>query len=340
MARAAGGIVLTFVLKRIGFLFVVLAGVSVLTFVIANIAPGDPARMMAGPQADAGAIAKIREDLGLDRPLLVQYGRYAGRLLEGDLGVSNVSGQPVVDEIVARAPATIELTLGGLIVALVIGVPLGVLASLRRGRLADILVRILAVAGAAVPAFWFGLLLILLFYRELGWFPGAGRFTGEPPAAVTGFMTIDALVAGDWSALKTACAHLALPVFALAILDLGILARLTRNQMLGQMRQDYVRVARSAGLREREIVRSHVMRNALSPLVGVVTVALANLLYGSVSVETVFSWPGAGQYLVNSIFALDFPVIVAFAVMASIAYVLFSLAGDLVYASLDPRVRR
>jgi peptide/nickel transport system permease protein len=329
-----------FVLRRLAFLIVVLLGVSLITFGVMHLAPGDPVRLLAGPQADAASIERLREQLGFDRPLPQQYLAHLGRLARFDLGTSNVSGRPVSTEILARAPATLELMFTALAVALLIGVPLGMLAALRRGSLADRLVQALAVGGASIPAFWLGLLLVVVFYRELGWFPASGRFTGTPPPQTTGLLTIDALIAGDWRAFRVAWAHLALPVISLAVLDAGNFARLVRNQLLAVLGQEYIRVARALGLSEPVVVGRHAMRNALSPLVTVVTVALANLLYGSVSVETVFGWPGDGQYVVGSIFGLDFPVIMGFAVLASIAYVALNLAGDLVQAALDPRLRR
>lgn len=330
---------LAFVARRLGFLLVVLAGVSIVTFAIANMAPGDPARLVAGPQASAETVARVRAELGLDEPLVAQYLRYAGRLLQGDLGQSNVDGRPVVAAILSRAPASLELMGAALLLALLAGVPLGVMAALRRGGMADRIVRVMAVAGAAIPAFWFGAVLIILFYRDLGWFPASGRFTGIPPAPATGLLTIDALIAGDWRGFRIACAHLALPVLTLALLDLGLFARLARNQTLGVMAQDYIRVARAAGLPEATIVRTHALRNALSPLIPVVAASLAAMLYGSVSVETVFGWPGAGQYVVGAIGNLDFPVVMGFAVMASVAYVIVNLLADLLLAAVDPRVR-
>ncbi|WP_374571315.1 ABC transporter permease [Phenylobacterium sp.] len=330
---------LTFVLRRCALLVVVLFGVSLLTFAVAHLAPGDPARLIAGPQASAEAVAHVRRDLGLDAPLWRQYALYAGRLARLDLGQSNVSGKPVLREIAARAPASLELMGSGLILALALGTPLGVWAALKRGGLADRGVGALAVAGAAMPAFWLGLMLILLFYRELAWFPASGRFTGAPPPAVTGLMTLDALLAGDPRAFETACAHLALPTLSIALLDLGLVARLVRNQMLGVLDAEYIRTARATGLPEGRVIVDHALRNALSPMITVVAASLATMLYGSVSVETVFGWPGAGQYVVESIFSMDFPVIMGFAVVTSAVYVVVNLLADLLYAAVDPRVR-
>jgi peptide/nickel transport system permease protein len=330
---------LAFAAKRLAFMVVVLIGVSILTFAIVHLAPGDPARLIAGPQATAKTVARIRQDLGLDQPLWRQYLLYAGKLAHFDLGVSNATGKPVLREILARAPASLELMGSGLLVALALGTPLGVWAALNRGRTPDRLARGMAVVGSATPAFWLGLILIVIFYRNLYWFPASDRFTGDPPHAITGFLTIDSLLAGDLGALRIALAHLALPTASLALLDLGFFARLTRNQLLGTMSQEYIRTARATGLAEGAVVRSHALRNALSPLVTVIGAALASMLYGSVSVETVFGWPGAGQYVVQAIFNLDMPVILGFAVLTAAAYVLFNALADLAHAALDPRVQ-
>ena len=328
-----------FVLQRLAFLGLVLLGVSLMTFAIAHLAPGDPARMMAGPAASAEAVAALRAELGLDLPLWRQYALYLGDLARLDLGTSNVSGEPVLDEILARAPASIELMGSALLLSLIIGIPLGIGAAVKRDGWLDRLVSSLSVAGISVPAFWLGLLLVIVFYRQLEWFPASGRFTGEPPPSVTGFLLIDALIALDLRALSTACAHLALPVLSLALLEAGPLARLVRNQMRSVLASDYVRMARASGLSERTILWRHALRNALTPLVTLVAASIAMMLFGSVSLETVFGWPGAGHYVVQSIFALDFPVIMGFAVLTAIAYVLVNTAADITLGLIDPRVR-
>lgn len=328
-----------FVLQRLAFLGLVMLGVSLITFGIAHLVPGDPARMMAGPAAPEEAVALLRAELGLDRPLWQQYLQYVGDLVRFDLGTSNVSGEPVLDEILARAPASIELMGSALLLSLAVGIPLGISAAMKRGGMPDRLVSGLSVAGISVPAFWLGLVLVILFYRQLEWFPASGRFTGTPPPALTGFLLIDALIALDFKAFAAATAHLALPVLSLALLETGPLARLVRNQMRAVLASDYVRMARASGLSERTILWRHALRNALTPLVTLVAASIAMMLFGSVSLETVFGWPGAGYYVVQSIFALDFPVIMGFAVLTAIAYVLLNTAADIALGLIDPRAR-
>lgn len=328
-----------FVLQRLAFLMLVLLGVSLVTFAIAHLAPGDPARMMAGAAASSEAVAALRAKLGLDLPIWQQYAIYLEDLLRFDLGTSSVSGQPVLDEILTRAPASIELMGSALLLALMVGIPLGIGAAMRRGGLLDRLVSGLSVAGISVPAFWLGLILVIIFYRQLEWFPASGRFTGTPPPHVTGFLVIDAIIALDRPALAAALAHLALPVLSLALLEAGPLARLVRNQMRAVLASDYVRMARASGLSERTILWRHALRNGLTPLVTLVAASVATMLFGSVSLETVFGWPGAGYFVVQSIFALDFPVIMGFAVLTAIAYVCVNTIADITLGLIDPRVR-
>lgn len=326
--------------KRLGFALGVLLAVTLLTFCVTCFAPGDPARRIAGPQASAEVVERVRADLGLDRPVWLQYGAYVSRLVRLDLGVSNVTGRPVLTEILARAPASIELMGLGLLLSLAIGAPLGVAAALKRGGFADRLTSAAAVIGASTPAFWLGLILIVVFYRLLYWFPASGRLSGAPPVTLTGFLLVDSLLSFDFRAFADALAHLVLPAVSLALLDFGYFARLVRNQLFGVLDQDFIRVARASGLPETEVVTRHALPHALSPLVTVVAAALGGLLYGSVSIETVFGWPGAGKFVVDSIFALDFPVIMGFAVLASVVFVAINALADMLYGALDPRVGR
>ena len=326
------------ILQRAGFSLVVLLAVTAITFAILTLSTNDPARLLAGPQATEEAVARLRVELGLDQPFWSQYGAYLGRVLQGDLGVSVQTGLPVTEEIASRVPATIELMASALLVAMACGIPLGIWAARRRGEWPDHVVRALSVASISMPGFWLGMLLVLLFYRELGWLPANGRFTGTEPG-LTGFLLIDTLLEGDGAGFVDALAHLALPVAALAVSDIGALARLVRAQTLGVLSADYMRMARASGLSEGQAVREHAMRNVLTPLMPIFALSLAQMLYGSVVIETTFGWPGVGAYVVQAIFALDFPVILGFALIASIAYVICNLAADILQAMLDPRIQ-
>lgn len=330
---------LAFVARRLVFLLLVVFGVSLITFAISHLAPGDPARVIAGPRATAAQLAHVRHELGLDRPLPEQYLRYAGKVLHGDLGASTVTGQPILGELAARAPATLELMGLALIVAVAAGVPLGVWAALRKDGWADQLIRVGATAGVSIPAFWLAPLLIILFYGVLHWLPGSGRLDVDPPHAVTGFMLIDSLLAGDLAAFADAAAHLALPVLTLALLDMGAVARLVRSQMIEVLQEDYVRTARANGLPERTVILRYAVRNALIPLITVLGLSIAQMLYGSVIIESLFAWPGTGSYVVGAIFNLDLPVVMGFAIVASVAYVGVNLGVDILQMLLDPRIR-
>ncbi|WP_225783867.1 ABC transporter permease [Xenophilus sp. Marseille-Q4582] len=326
--------------RRLGFLVLVVLGVSVITFAISHLIPGDPARLLAGDRASEEMVAAMRQSLGLDQPVWQQYLRYMGGLLQGDLGTSIRTGRPVAQDIAAFFPATLELVVVAMLLSIVIGVPLGVVSAVWRDRPVDQLVRMFSVSGVSTPAFWLALMLIYLFYGQLGWLPGGGRIDAglTPPPSVTGFYVPDALLAGDGAALRSALAHLLLPALTLGFVHVGVVARQIRSAMLEQMQEDYVRTARAGGLSEAVVVLRHALPNALMPSVTVLGLAFGDLLYGAVLTETVFAWPGMGAYVVASIQALDFPAVMGFTVVVSFAYVLVNLAVDLIYLALDPRI--
>lgn len=323
-------------------LLLVVAGVCVITFIISHLIPGDPARLLAGDRASDEIVQHIRQQLGLDLPLWQQFIRYVEQLLHGDLGVSIRTGRPVLEDLKAFFPATLELAFCALLIAMAIGVPLGVLSAVYKNRWLDHLVRLLALTGISTPAFWLGLGVIVLFYGKLNMLPGSGRLDDwlDPPARITGFYLIDALIAGDWEVFFNALTHLILPACTLAFVHLGIVARQIRSAMLEQLSEDYVRTARASGLSEKRIVVRYALPNALIPSVTVLGLALGDLLYGAVLTETVFAWPGMGAYVVASIQALDFPAVMGFAIVVSFAYVLVNLFVDLLYLWIDPRMGR
>ena len=332
---------LNIIRRRLVLLIFVVFGVSVVTFVISHMIPGDPARMMAGERASAETVARLREALGLDRPLHVQYLTYVGDLVQGDFGVSIRTQRPVLDDILRFFPATIELAVAALLFAILLGIPLGVLSAVAKDRGIDHVTRTLSVTGISTPAFWLGLLLIYFFYGQLGILPGSGRIAGNmsPPPFITGFYTVDSLIAGDWAALRSAFAHLVLPALTLGFIHLGVVTRQIRSAMLEVLQEDYIRTAKASGLSRTRIILDHGLRNALIPSVTMIGLAFGDLLYGAVLTETVFAWPGMGNYVVESIAALDFPAIMGFTVVASTAYVLLNLLVDLTYMFLDPQIR-
>lgn len=326
--------------KRLFGLLLVVVGVSLITFAISHLIPGDPARLIAGDRASDELVAGIRHQLGLDLPLYQQYGRYLLNLVQGDLGTSIRTSRPVLEDLQAFFPATLELALVALTLAILIGVPLGVLSAVYHNRTIDQIARTLAVTGISTPAFWLGLGMIVLFYGHLGWLPGGGRLSEglPPPPTKTGFYLIDSLLAGDGKLFFDTLEHLILPATTLGFVTLGVVARQIRSAMLDQLGEDYIRTARAYGLSRWTVILRHALPNALIPSVTVLGLTLGDLLYGAVLTETVFAWPGMGAYVVKSIQSLDFPAVMGFAILVSFIYVLLNMAIDLLYRVIDPRI--
>ncbi|PWC13614.1 peptide ABC transporter permease [Brenneria roseae subsp. americana] len=332
----------TIIRQRCWGLVLVMIGVCVITFIISHMIPGDPASLLAGNRASEEIVQHIRQQLGLDQPLYVQFYRYVTDLLHGDLGTSIRTGRPVLEDLKAFFPATLELALSALLLAIVLGVPLGVLSAVYRNKFPDHLVRLLSVVGISTPAFWLGLGVIILFYGQMNVLPGGGRLDDwvDPPTHITGFYLLDSLLTGNGEAFWNGFQHLVMPALTLAFVHLGIVARQIRSAMLEQMGEDYIRTARANGLSHWRVILCHALPNALIPSITVLGLALGDLLYGAVLTETVFAWPGMGAYVVNSIQALDFPAVMGFAVVVSFAYVIVNLLVDLLYVWIDPRIGR
>ncbi|MDR7419611.1 MAG: ABC transporter permease [Armatimonadota bacterium] len=330
------------ILRRLLFLMVTIIGMSLFVFVVTHAVPQDPARLVAGDYATRDTLEKVRRDLGLDRPVWEQYYLYMRALMRGDLGRSFMTNKPVLREILTFLPATLELGGASIVFSLALGVGLGVLSAVRRGRWIDHLSRLISVGGAAMPIFWYGLMLQLVFYRRLGWLPVGGRLnaTLAPPPTVTGFYTIDGLLAGQPAVAWSALVHLILPGLSLSLVTVAILARITRSSMLETLAQDYVRTARSKGLRESRVVLTHALRNAALPIVTVFGLRLGAVFAGAVLTEAVFAWPGIGTYAYKAIEFSDYPVVIGFAIVASVLYALVNLMTDLAYFALDPRLQR
>lgn len=327
--------------RRLTLLLLVVFGVTVVTFAISHMIPGDPARLMAGDRATPEIVENMRERLGLDQPLYKQYFSYVAGLAEGDFGKSIRTGRPVAEDLLRFFPATMELAAVALMFSILAGIPLGVASAVYKDKLVDQITRTISVMGISTPAFWLGLLLILFFYGYLDWLPSSGRLGSgiEAPPIITGFLLIDTLLAGDLRAFQSAFAHILLPAFTLGFVHLGVVTRQIRSSMLEALQEDYVRTARAGGLKRTQIIFGHALRNALIPSVTMIGLAFGDLLYGAVLTETVFAWPGMGAYVVQSIHALDFPAIMGFTVVASVAYVLINLLVDLTYMVLDPQIR-
>lgn len=328
-------------LRRLWMLLLVIAGVTMICFAISRLIPGDPAQLILGSRATPQAIAELRARLGLDQPVTVQYATYVRDLVRGDLGVSITTRQPVLAELAGYIPATLELMLMAMALSIAVGVPLGVWCAVKRDTWVDNVFRTAAVAGISTPTFWLGLMLMLLFYAQLGWLPGSGRLDlgVAPPPALTGMYLVDAAVARDGLAWRSAFNHLLLPAATLALASIGTVLRLIRGSMIEVLGEDYMRTGRAYGIASWRLLYIFALKNALIPFVTVLGLELAALLFGSVVIESVFAWPGVGNHVLGAILNLDFPVIMAFTVLASVVHVGANLLVDLAYLLLDPRIQ-
>jgi len=338
----SGAAVLKMTLKRLLLAVPSLIGVVIVTFLLTRALPGDPAAYFAGPAATKEAVEQIRVKLGLDKPLLVQFGRYVADLARGDLGTSLTTGQPVAHEIRTRLPASAELTLLGLIVSMAIAVPLGILAATRPGSLVDHVCRVVATAGVSLPVFFTGLILVYVFYYLVGWAPPPlGRLDVffSPPPQVTGFYLIDSLIARDGEVFLASLKQLVLPAMTLGIFSLAPIARMTRASMLAVLASDFVRTARASGLSPFTVIVTYAFRNAMLPVVTTLGMVFSFLLGANVLVEKVFAWPGIGSFAVEALIASDFAPLQGFVLTMAVMYVALNLLIDILYGLIDPRVR-
>ena len=334
---------MSFIWKRLLGTVPSLAGVVVITFLLSHALPGDPAAYFAGPAANADSIASVRRTLGLDRSLPVQFLHYVGDLLQGDLGHSLTTGQPVLVDLAERLPASLELSAYALLFAIGLAVPMGVWAATRVNGPVDHANRALVTICAAFPTFFVGLLLVYVFYFVLGWAPEPlGRLNEisfSPPPRVTGAYTIDALIAGDWTVLGASLAQLVLPSVSLGLFALAPIARITRAAMLEALGSDFVRTARANGLPTTKILFTYAFRNALLPISSVLGMVFSFLLGSNVLIEQVFGWQGVGAYAVSAVIASDYAAVQGFVLMMAILYILLNLAVDVTATLIDPRVR-
>jgi peptide/nickel transport system permease protein len=332
----------SYLLRRLLLVVPTLFGVTLISFFLTYILPGNPALVKAGPLATPEYVAEVERQMGLDRPVWVQYGRYVSGLFRGDLGESASTGRPVLEDFVQRLPATLELTLASLALAVLIGVPLGILSAVHRDRLIDHIGRIVGVAGVAMPSFWTGLLLIFVFFYLLGIAPAPlGRLASglSPPTPITGLYVVDSLLTGNWRTLGSSLAQLALPATTLAIGVMAPLARMVRATMLEILESDYIKAAWAAGLPRRRVIYGDALRNALIPVVTTLGVIFGFLMAGNAVVESVFAWPGIGNYAVTALMTKDSGPIQSFVLFVAVMYVVVNLLVDLVYGIVDPRIR-
>ena len=333
----------TFTVRRLLLLIPVLVGITLVAFVVSHAVPADPIISNLGQRAqdDPSIVGRYRHQWGLDQPLPIQYGIYVRNLLHGDLGVSITSRQPVTTDLRQYFPATLELSTAATLFSLIIGIPLGVLAAVRRNRPADHISRVISLIGISTPVFWLGLLALILFYYHLGWFPGSGQIDVgiQTPHTITGMLVVDSLIEGNWKAFGNSLWHLVLPAVVLGSYTLGIVTRMTRGSMLEVLTQDYIRTARAKGLRAGTVVFRHGLRNAIMPTLTLVGLAYGSLLSGAVLTETIFSWPGIGRYATTTAGTLDFPAIMGVALLTAFLFVILNLIVDVLYGVLNPQIR-
>lgn len=330
----------TYILRRVALMIFVLWGVTLAAFLISHALPADPAAAALGNNAREEQLQAFREKNGLNLPLPQQYGVYMGKLLQGDMGTSLRTQNSITADLRRFFPATLELTLGAVVFALLIGIPLGVVAALTQGRWPDLLARTFALLGGATPVYWLAILALNVFHERLHWLPGPGQLDAynlQPPVE-TGLVTVDSLLVGDREVFVDALRHLILPGLVLGMYSAALLTRMTRSALLEVLSQDYIRTARAKGLTRGRVIARHAMRNASLPILTVLGGLFGGLLTGAVLTETIFSWPGIGGYATTSAISLDFPAVMGVTLIAGLAYSVVNLLVDLLYAFFDPRI--
>jgi dipeptide transport system permease protein len=333
--------VLRFLFTRFTLIIPTFIGMTLLAFFLVRLVPGDPIETMAGERGiDAARHAALVKEYGFDKPVLVQYGIYIARVLHGDLGKSIITQAPVIQEFGALFPATVELAVCGILFALVIGIPAGIVAAVRRNSIFDHGVMATSLTGYSMPIFWWGLLLILLFSVQLGWTPVSGRldvlYYIEPK---TGFLLVDSLLSDEKGAFKSAVSHLILPAIVLGTNPLAVVARMTRSAMLEVLGEDYIRTARAKGLPPLRVIGVHALRNALIPVITVIGLQVGVLFTGAILTETIFSWPGVGKWLIEAINRRDYPVLQGGMLLLGVVVMLVNLLVDVAYGVINPRIR-
>ena len=332
---------INYTLRRTISVIFVLIGVLTITFFITRIIPADPVAAALGPKASPESIEKLRKNWNLDRPLFTQFALYLKNIMHGDFGDSIVTREPVSKAILRFWPATIELATLSFLISIILGVPLGIIAAVKQNSWIDHLSRSYALLGTSMPAFWLAIMMLLLFYYTLGWFPGAGQLPLYIPRPkwITGMITLDTLITGNFKLFLMSLRHLVLPAFCLGWLFTATTTRITRTSLLDTLSKEYVNTARMKGVREFWVVVKHAFRNAMLPTVTLLGLNYAGLLQGSVLTETVFAWPGLGRYAARSFLAVDFPAVIGATILMALQYSIMNLIVDLLYAYLNPEIK-
>ena len=335
---------LRYIIRRMMWLMFVLLGLCAITFILSRVVPGDPAAAYLGPRAKAEQVEMVRIQLGLDKPLYTQFFYYLRDLSRGNLGESLRTHRPVMVGIIDHLPASLELMFSAIFIALLVGIPLGVISAEKENTLVDHLIRLFSVADVSLPSFWLAMIFQIVFFRWLGLFPIGGRIYTvvgliSPIEKITGFYVLDALVSGNWTAFKSALSHLVLPTITLACFSMGLIARMTRSTMLEVLREDYITTARAVGVSEKEILFLQALKNAMGPTITTAGLSFAFMLTATLYIELIFFWPGIGSYITKAIFLNDYPVIMGVTMLMALFYVVVNLIVDILIAVFDPRIR-
>jgi len=331
---------LSYIIKRLLWAIPTLLGVSILVFSMVHLAPGDPALVMLGEHASKESVEALREQMGLNKPLLDQYIMFVSNAVQGDFGISMTSGEPVIDEFMERFPATVELALVAMFFAVIAGLFAGIISAVKRYSIFDYTAMGTALAGVSMPVFWLGLMLIYFFSVELGWLPVSGRLGYEFDIdEVTGLFLIDAILMDDYEAFWDALKHLILPAIALGTIPMAIIARMTRASMIEVLKEEYIRTAKAKGCSKTQVIMIHALKNALLPVLTVIGLMIGTLFAGAILTETTFSWPGIGKWLVNAVYQRDFPIIQSTTLIIASMFVIVNLVVDVLYAVVNPKIR-
>ena len=332
-----------YILKRILLSIIVIFGVVTITFIIARVLPSDPASKWAGTRATPEQVEQARQELGLDDPLIVQYGHYISDLLHGDLGKSLSSKRPVVKEMLEYIPATLELVLLAFILAIIIGIPLGIYSAKKKDRLFDHVSRVFSIGAISLPTFWVALFLQLIFYKSLQWLPVGGEMSVEMTIFyerphITGMLCLDCLLTGNFPMFVDTLKHLILPTVTIALYPIGLVARMTRSALLEILNEDYITAGRSYGIKESKMLWKYALKNSLGATATDVALAMGYTLTDTFLVEAIFAWPGIGKYISDAVTTLDTPAIIGVTIFGSLCYIILNLVADIIIAS-DPRIR-
>jgi peptide/nickel transport system permease protein len=331
---------LAYIIRRILIMIPTLLGVSIIVFLMLHLTPGDPAEMLMGERASEQALQDIREHLGLNKPVYVQYGIFLKQLLKGDLGETIWTRQKVWIEVKQRFPATIELSIVALFISCVLGMLLGIISATKQYSIFDYLSMLGALIGVSMPIFWLGLVFMLIFSLNLGWLPMSGRLSiGIELETITNFYVLDAILTGNWAAFRDALWHIIMPAFTLSTIPTAIIARMTRSSMLEVLRQDYIKTAKAKGLSQFKVVFKHALRNALIPVVTTIGLQFGVLLCGAILTETIFAWPGVGKWIYDAVMQRDYMVIRGGTLFLASIFIVINLCVDVLYAVINPRIK-